>query len=199
MLENSDLAGVFSTLPSLTKSTFREVKMAIKPIRPIRIEGNVAFVPITKGYETIIDAVDVHLVEGWNWCANVGSNTVYSQRLTPRDADGKQQKILMHRAIMAAPDHLEVDHENGNGLDNRRSANLRLATHAQNNRNQRISRANTSGAKGVSWDRRDKKWRAYITLGGKRKHLGFYTEIDDAAAAYAKASAEMHGEFGRTA
>ena len=41
-----------------------------KAIRQIRVDGNIAYVPLTRGYEAVIDAADVPLVEGWNWYAH---------------------------------------------------------------------------------------------------------------------------------
>jgi hypothetical protein len=84
------------------------------------------------------------------------------------------------------------------GLDNRR-ANLRIATHQQNNHNHRISKNNTSGFKGVTWFERSKKWVAQINMNGKKIHLGLHGTPEAAHAAYAAASAKLHGEFGRTA
>lgn len=171
--------------------------MAKIAIRPIRIEGNIAYVPLTLGYEAIIDADDVHLVEKFNWHALVKKHTVYAVYTTPRDAHGKQQAILMHRVLMNAPADIQIDHWDGDGLNNRRTTNLRLATHQQNNQNQRVRGDNTSGIKGVSWHARSKKWRAGIRLNGKLNHLGLFTDLSEAAAAYATASSELHGEFGR--
>lgn len=166
-----------------------------KHIRPIRVEGNIAFVPLTQGYEAMIDAADVHLVEGFNWCASVDGNTIYAQRSGPRP---EKRTIILHRVLMGEPEGLEVDHCNGNGLDNRR-ANLRVATTAQNAQNRRITERNTSGFKGVHWDKRDRKWRARIVLDGERISLGLFTTPEAAHAAYCSASAKFHGEFGRTA
>jgi hypothetical protein len=164
-----------------------------KSIRQIRIEGNIAFIPLTKGYEAVIDAADVHLVEGWNWHADVKRNTVYAGRSGPRP---EQRKIHLHRAIMGDPDGLEIDHIDGDGLNNRR-ANLRAATHGQNQRNRGAQSNNSSGFKGVSWDKPTGKWRAQIEVNGKNKHLGRYNTPEAAHAAYCKASDVLHGEFGR--
>lgn len=164
--------------------------------RPIRIEGDVAYVPLTKGYTAIIDAADAHLVEGANWYANVQSHTVYAARNVY--SNGSSHAVLVHRVIMDAPADLKVDHINGDALDNRRS-NLRLATHAQNLHNQRLSTRNTCGFKGVWWDNLRGKWKAGIRLGGKHHHLGYHRTAEAAHAAYTKASAELHGEFGRVA
>jgi len=167
-----------------------------KLIRPIRVEGNRAYIPLTQGYVAIIDAADVHLVDGRNWCAKVSRNAVYAMRRAV--SGGKQRTIYLHRFIIDPPDDLQVDHCSGNGLDCRR-ANMRTATNTQNCCNRRISRANTSGFKGVSWDDSSKKWLATIGAGGKKIHLGYFASPEAAHVAYCEASARLHGEFGRAA
>ena len=62
--------------------------------------------------------------------------------------DGKRQSIRMHREIIGASEGVEVDHRDGNKLDNRRK-NLRVATKSQNQANARKHRDNKSGFKGV--------------------------------------------------
>lgn len=96
-----------------------------KKIRTIRVEGNIAYVPLTHGHEAIIDACDASLVDAFNWYARVRPHTVYAVRTTRSGMVKRDSR--MHRAIMGDPDGFEVDHINGNGLDNRRD-NLRLAT-----------------------------------------------------------------------
>lgn len=90
----------------------------------------------------------------------------------------------------------EVDHSNLNRGDNS-WGNLRPATPGQQMSNRRTPKSNTSGFKGVmaAGDR----WRARIKTGGKKISLGTYDTIEEAAAAYAAASAKHHGEFGRVA
>jgi hypothetical protein len=166
------------------------------PIRPIRIEGDVAYVTLTQGYEAIIDAADVLLVEGFNWSAHVNGHTVYGIR-SKRNGT-KNISILLHRAIMGDPNGMEIDHEDGDGLNNRK-ANLRMATRAENARNRRKNQNNTSGVKSVDWDPVRKKWRARIKVDGKIHYLGRYETIEMAKTAYVAASEKMHGEFGRAA
>jgi hypothetical protein len=91
----------------------------------------------------------------------------------------------------------EIDHINGDGLDNRWS-NLRLATKSQNKANNRRYKNNKSGFKGVSWSVEAQKWHATIQVKGKQIYLGRFTDIREAAEAYRKAAAEHHGAFSRT-
>lgn len=169
--------------------------------RPIRIEGNIAYVTLTKGHEAVIDAADVPLVAGFHWGSQIhnrqdGTIRVCAAR-TEYLPEKKRRVVYMHREIAQTPSGLDTDHIDGNALNNRRS-NLRWATRSQNVQNQGRRSDNSSGFKGVHWDKKRKNYRAYIYLQGNRRHLGYFRNAEDAAAAYAKASCEMHGEFGRT-
>jgi len=103
----------------------------------------------------------------------------------------------MHRVILDAPPAVEVDHINRNGLDNRR-ANLRLATRAENTRNAKLSRRNTSGFRGVSFDHFSGRWLAIVKSDGKTYRLGAFATPEEAAFAYDFAAAALHGEFAST-
>ena len=91
----------------------------------------------------------------------------------------------------------QIDHTNCNRADNR-VVNLREATNAENRANTMLCRSNTSGIKGVNWHKKAGKWRAYIGVGRRAIHLGLFYCREDAAAAYAEASARFHKDFGRT-
>lgn len=91
----------------------------------------------------------------------------------------------------------EVDHRNTVPGDDR-WANLREATSAQNSWNTPKRRNNTSGVKGVTRHPKSGKWHARIRVNNGRVHLGYFTDINEAAAAYAAASKKFHGEFART-
>lgn len=167
--------------------------------RPIRIEGDVAYITLTKGYEAVIDAADVPLVEGYVWHAIPRKHTVYAQHTTPLP---NRKAVLLHRLIMGEPAGMNVDHRDGDGLNNRRrgeAGNLRIATVSQNRHNTRLLDRNTSGFKGVTWDKSRGKWKAMICLNDKRVNLGRFDDLEAAHAAYVAASQSLHGEFGRTA
>lgn len=182
----------FRTRGSTELRTERTMK-----IRGVRVEGVVAYVTLTKGYEAIIDAADAVMVGKYNWHARVQKRTVYAAR-NSRSSDGSPlQCIMLHRAIMRPPDHMQVDHISGDGLDCRRS-NLRLATPTQNCRNARKRLDNKSGFKGVSWHSQRKKWVSQISDGSRRLHLGLFETPEEAHEAYKRRSLDFHKEFGRS-
>lgn len=184
----ANTAGLLTKPSLLRNDSMATRKSTIK--RPIRIEGDLAYIPLTKGYVATIDAADAHLVDGFNWRVQFVKHLAYA-------VTGTLQVVLLHRLIMSAPDGVYVDHKSRDGLDNRRN-NLRLATPAQNQHNQRTNTANRSGYKGVHFHKGGKKWWSQITVNGKRISLGLHDTPEAAHAAYCAASSAMHGEFGRT-
>lgn len=73
----------------------------------------------------------------------------------------------------------EVDHINRIKSDNR-ITNLRLATSKQNKENQSLRVTNTSGHKGVHWDKSREKWMAFVVHHRKFKNLGRYDDLNQA-------------------
>jgi len=164
-----------------------------RAVRPIRIEGDVAYVTLTRGYEAIIDAADVPLVEGFNWCVNGREPWLYAVRI-----NNKNKILYMHRMLMCFPESLFVDHIDGNSLNNRR-ANLRLATMSQNVQNSRKQHRNASGFKGAVWSKQKSKWIARIRHNNVLHYLGSFDTPEAAHSAYVAASEVMFGEFARAA
>jgi hypothetical protein len=97
---------------------------------------------------------------------------------------------LMHRVMMNNPTK-EIDHANGDRLDNRRE-NLRVATHSENMSNRK---KHTLGRLGVSFHKDSGKYRAQIRHGGKVHHLGLYNVEEEASQAYISAAKKYHGAF----
>jgi hypothetical protein len=107
----------------------------------------------------------------------------------------------IHRVVAIAfipnPDAKNcVDHRDGNPSNNRVD-NLRWATHAENSRNCKMPKNNSSGVKGVYFNKRLNNWRAVIHLNGKYVHIGHYETIEEATAAYQEKAREHFGEFYR--
>mgnify|MGYP003653768617 CR=1 FL=1 len=166
-----------------------------RQIRIIRICGDVAYVPLTQGCTAIIDAADVPLVNGRNWHARKVRNVIYASH--KESIGGNWRNANLHRVIMGEPHGWQVDHIDGDGLNNRRN-NLRLATFGQNSQNRRINSNNKSGFKGVCFHKHSGKWRGQIRSNYKTISLGYFASPEEAHAAYCLASEKYHGEFGRT-
>jgi hypothetical protein len=151
-------------------------------------------IPLTRGYEALVDDEDYKWLSQWKWCALVTKKNVYAKRT--------KQAILMHRVIEGATASRQVDHRDGNGLNNQRS-NLRKATQTQNNANSRLRRSSTSGYKGVTWFRGNwasgGKWMAQIAVNGRHVYLGYFDTPQAAHEAYCAAAKRLFGEFWRAA
>lgn len=162
------------------------------PSAPI-IDGIESRIPLTRGKYAIVDTMDLPLVSHKLWRAINEQHLWYA---TSGSGQKGYSQVMMHRIIAAAPKGVQVDHINGDGLDNRR-ANLRLCTSLENSRNRRISISNTSGYKGVHWVRHLAKWEARITIRGERFSLGCYVCAADAARAYNDRAIVEFGEFAK--
>ena len=160
---------------------------------------------LTQGKEALVDDDDYEMFMEHKWCADKCWNNkdkFYVRRNSPRDSNGKQKTIKMHRVIMNAPKGKQVDHINGNPLDNRKD-NLRVCTHQQNQMNRGRTNNNKSGYKGVHYKKRTKSminerskpWVAQIYLNDKKIHLGTYKTKEEAALVYNKKAIELYGEF----
>lgn len=93
---------------------------------------------------------------------------------------------------------IEVDHRNGDRFDNRLD-NLRLASRSQQGANTKRPSDNTSGVKGVSFDSRRQKYRAYYDKDGRHVFLGYFLSLEQAAAVRAAAFEDAFGSFARAA
>jgi hypothetical protein len=102
----------------------------------------------------------------------------------------------MSRFILSAPDGKLVDHIDGNPLNNQ-NENLRLCTNAENCRNTKIYKNNTSGYKGVQSIGKQGKWFAIINCNRKQKYIGTFETKEEAAMAYNEYAKKLHGEFAR--
>lgn len=89
-----------------------------------------------------------------------------------------------------------IDHIDGNKLNNC-IENLRPATVMQNAYNSKIPSSNTSGIKGVSWDKKNKKWAVTCSYDGKNRHIGRFIDLQDAINAIDNFRKHHHKEFER--
>ncbi len=145
---------------------------------------------ITGGHVVLIDEEDLGLINSYNkWKL---SKRGYPQ--SRKMINYKTKYTYMHRLIMNCPEGSQVDHINGNKLDNRK-CNLRICAHKDNCKNRPKPINNTSGHKGVSFSKCRNKWIAVIVSNKKRYYLGSFVNKEDAILAYRSACLEMHGEY----
>lgn len=142
---------------------------------------------LSRGKVALIDDEDFEYLNQWKWSCS-SKDYAFRNIYLPR-----RGSIGLHREIMDDPKGKDVDHINGNKLDNRRS-NLRICTRAENSKN-RITVKSKSGHLGVYWSNQNKKWNAQIGLSGKSTSLGFFDDIQDAIKARQQAAKQYFGEF----
>ncbi len=156
------------------------------------LDPSIKLIPLTRGLNAIVDAADYEWLNQWNWFALQSQHNSYAARLDKKTS----RLILMHRLIVGGNSQ-DIDHINRNPLDNRRS-NLRPCTRAENLYNQPKHKNNSSGFKGVYWDKTHGYWKAEIRNNGPRIRLGYFRTKEAAFKAYCEACKKLHGEFGRT-
>lgn len=151
---------------------------------------NVHQIPLQNGEVAIVDMADKELISGFNWRRST-NGYVYADRF--------RWRIALHRLIAGPEDGEQVDHVNGNPLDNR-TANLRIANSSQNGANRGpagLKSGKSSRYKGVSWSKSKNRWLVYVHHMGKTRYVGRFTDEVEAARAYNEAATATWGEFAR--
>jgi hypothetical protein len=146
--------------------------------------GDAVTIALNNGMVAVVSKSDLHLVDnGKKWTAwNASKNRWYAvQQLK---VSGVWKRVMMHRVVMGFPDNkLDIDHIDRNGLNNTRE-NLRVCTRSQNNHNAPKPINNTSGYRGVTWDKRKGRWLAQIGTQVGHKFLGYFDTAEKASVAY---------------
>lgn len=151
-------------------------------------------IDLTQGHVALVDDGDYPLVRRLKWYAAKRGKTWYAA-CNSKNADGSPTLIYMHRVIVGATPDQQVDHRDGNGLNNQRQ-NIRFCTNAGNQANSRPH--NRRGwPKGVRWKGEKNKWQARIVMDGRERHLGYFDTPEEASAAYDAAAKVAFGEFAR--
>ena len=170
----------------------------VEQAAPFKIDGVYCrLIPLTQGLYTIVWESDYEWLMQWKWYAERRPENGKFYAARTEHNKGNPLHFFMHRVIVGLEigDPLEGDHKYPpNTLDNRRS-NLRKSDRYGQAQNTRKKSNNTSGYKGVSYDKRSKGWKAQIMARGKYRFLGRFATKEAAYAAYCAAAKLYHGEF----
>lgn len=153
-------------------------------------------IPLSQGYETIIDDNDYDLVTQYSWHVifKNANKIPYAQNRIWNKELKKYENWSLHRWLLRPPKNMDIDHINGNSLDNRRS-NLQVVPRSMNifNKAPYHKSKRSSQYRGVCWDKSRNKWSAHICRQGKQKTIGRYDNEKDAALAYNKEAIKLYG------
>ena len=156
-------------------------------------------IQLTQGKVALVDDEDYEELSKYRWVSYKRKHNGLYHAGRKIYKNGDVTTIWMHREIMCPPVGLEIDHKDGNGLNNQRS-NLRFATKIQNQQNRRKAgyrngKPTASKYKGV-WFRAGRgTWAAEIRINKKKKYLGAYNSEAVAAKIYNDAATKYFGEF----
>lgn len=170
-------------------NSIEQIKMRIRKNNDIDLSGDFGVGwTLNANKEFYFDIEDYDKIKDYCWVEHVSQHGYHS--LVAHIPDTNNQVIRMSDLL----GFKMYDHINRNALDNRKE-NFRRATQQENVRNSSKSKNNTSGFTGVSWSKRNNKWRSYITIDYKQKDLGVFENKSDAIIARLNAEAKYFGQF----
>ncbi len=164
-------------------------------------EGDIIKIPLRNSLKNIVDWAtaskeDYNLLKQYTFCLSIQKNKIYAK---------SNKNTSMHEIVTGqkAPKGYKIDHQDGNGLNNRRE-NLRIVTNGVNSHNRIKKKGCSSKYYGVTLIKKTKKWNAsiknvkkYYHLYSKNIHIGNYMEEIEAAKAYDSWTLYLHGKHGR--
>jgi len=136
-------------------------------------------IKLTQGKVALVDDEDYNKLNQFNWYAHNGWGDNFYAVRNVWLAKNKRKTERMHNVIFGkTTEGNTVDHIDRNGLNNQKE-NLRECTKSENSLNTDIYKSNTSGFRGVSWDKVTKKWKVQRSFNKKQQYLGvFSTKIE---------------------
>lgn len=170
--------------------------MPVKKINKYcNLSNGTTIVELNRDLWTILDTEDWDKIKHINWYAHFAATNnsfyvwgkIYISKI--------RKNVNMHRIILNVTDpKIQVDHIYHDTLDNRK-INLRIDIENKNHQNTKKPKHNTSGYKGVCWNKWAKKWHVGIKVKNKIIRIGYFDNLIEGALAYDKASILYHGEY----
>lgn len=142
-----------------------------------------------KETKIIINAIDLPIV-----FYSDGINVSSDGYVKLYDKASQSHKLFTRTVLNIDDENIIVDHKDNNPTNNIRT-NLRIGNSQDNNRNESLSKNNTSGIIGVSWSKEKNRWRTYIMIDRKQKFLGYYINKNDAITSRLLAEKEYFKEY----
>ncbi len=141
---------------------------------------------------TTFNKIHIPLILKHKWFLKHGRNTKYANTMLPKE----RKHIGLHLLILCKKEGFEIDHIDGNGLNNT-DENLRYASRSENSCHLTfLKKNNTSGAIGIYRDKRSGNWVAFITVNKKRYYSGrVFKNKEDAISARIELEEKYHGVF----
>lgn len=149
-------------------------------------------ITLTRGFEATIDDADFDRVSAYKWRVNVSEWGTYAVAWMRIESKGRH--VYLHRFLMNFPDGKQIKFINGDTLDCRRE-NLQAATASEIHSERKLGPNNRSGFKGVSFNKKSGKFKAYIKHNGKLLYLGLFPTDIEAARAYNEKARALRGSL----
>lgn len=169
------------------ESTIKNNKENKRKYNTYDLSGEYGIGYTSRGKEFWFDLEDYNKIKDYCWCVGSKGSIITN--------DEAGNTLLLHRVVLNITDlDMQVDHIKHKRYDNRKSQ-LRIVDNSKNQMNTNIRVDNTSGYKGVSWDKKLNKWKSYINVDKKRMHLGYFVNFEDAIKSRKEAEEKYFGEY----
>lgn len=126
-------------------------------------------------FEVKIDIEDIEKIKNYKWAIRKTREGIFYVQSKYFISTNTKKTIQLHRLIMNCPNNKVIDHINSDPLDNRKS-NLRICTSAENAQNKKVNKNNTSGYRGVCYDKNYNRWTGQVNVNKKHYIKHFETK-----------------------